>query len=110
VTLTTHVLDTARGRPAAGITIAVYALDGESRQLVASAETNDDGRTAAPLATGITPGSYDVVFSVGAYFERFGTPAFYDQIAVRVLLAAGERSYHVPLMLAPWSYTTYRGS
>ena len=109
MTLSTHVLDTARGVPGAGIPVALYALEGDARRLVARAETNDDGRTSPALGTGLAAGTYELVFEVAAYFERTATPSFYDRIAVRVRLA-GERGYHVPLILTPWSYTTYRGS
>jgi 5-hydroxyisourate hydrolase len=109
VTLSTHVLDTARGAPGAGIAIALYAIDGAARRLIARAETNEDGRTVPALASGLTPGAYELVFAVGSYFERSSTPAFYEEIAVRVQLTDSEH-YHVPLLLAPWSYATYRGS
>jgi 5-hydroxyisourate hydrolase len=109
MTLSTHVLDTARGMPAAGIAVALYALEGDARRLIAQAETNDDGRTVPALGADLGAGTYELVFSVGEYFERSATPAFYDEIAIRVRLSAGDR-YHVPLILTPWSYATYRGS
>jgi 5-hydroxyisourate hydrolase len=109
--LSTHVLDIARGLPAAGIAITLYALDGEARTLLARALTNADGRTDAPLADDLQAGTYELVFAAGNYFAQHGMAAFYDVIPVRFTLPqnAGTR-YHVPLLLAPWSYSTYRGS
>ena len=112
--LTTHVLDTARGRPGAGIAVRLYALDGE-RTLLASAVTNTDGRTDQPLldASAFRAGRYELEFSVGPYFAASGAvtadPPFLDDVVIRVQLADGEH-YHVPLLVSPWSYSTYRGS
>jgi 5-hydroxyisourate hydrolase len=108
-TLSTHVLDTARGKPAAMVPVALFALDGERRQ-IAHAVTNPDGRTDTPLATALAPGSYELVFDVGAYFAREGTQAFFDEIPVRFHLRESGAHYHVPLLLSPWGYSTYRGS
>lgn len=104
--LTTHVLDTARGRPAAGVGVDLYR-DGE---LVARARTNDDGRTDAPLAAGdaFVPGTYELVFAVGDYFGQ--EPRFLDRVPVRVVIADASAHYHVPLLASPWAYSTYRGS
>jgi len=110
MTLSTHVLDTARGRPAAGIAIALFALDGATRTPLGHAVTNADGRTDAPLATELPAGSYELVFAAGPYFAQTGATAFYDEIPVRFTIAANSGHYHVPLLLAPWSYSTYRGS
>ena len=112
--LTTHVLDIARGKPGAGIRIKLFALAG-SRHLVASAVTNDDGRTSEPLLAGDTfeAGCYELEFLVGEYFRSAGLetadPPFLDEVVVRVSLAA-DTDYHVPLLVSPWSYSTYRGS
>jgi 5-hydroxyisourate hydrolase len=112
--LTTHVLDTVRGRPGKGIKIKLFALE-SGRHLVASAVTNAEGRTAEPLLNGETfeGGSYEIEFLVGEYFRGMGVdtgePPFLDEIIVRVSLAA-EGNYHVPLLVSPWSYSTYRGS
>jgi hydroxyisourate hydrolase len=108
-TLTTHVLDTARGLPGAGISVGLFALDGE-RTLLHVAVTNADGRTDAPLATDLTPGSYELVFAVADYFAQDDVATFFDEIPVRFVIAAGAARYHVPLLLSPWSYSTYRGS
>jgi 5-hydroxyisourate hydrolase len=104
--LTTHVLDTARGRPAAGVGVDLYR-DGE---LVARARTNADGRTDAPLVAGadFVAGTYELVFAVGDYFDQ--EPRFLDRVPVRVVIADAAGHYHVPLLASPWAYSTYRGS
>ena len=104
--LTTHVLDTAHGRPAAGIPVELARLDGEARELLASVTTNADGRTDAPLLEALEPGTYELVFSVGAYFSE----GFLDRVPVRFTIADADAHYHVPLLVSPWSYSTYRGS
>ena len=114
--LSTHVLDTHSGRPAAGVTIELYAMrDGEQR-LLKSAVTNADGRTDAPLLAGdeYKPGVYELRFHVGAYFRARGLdlpdPAFIDVAPIRFGMADADGHYHVPLLVSPWSYSTYRGS
>lgn len=112
--LTTHVLDTARGVPGAGIGITLYRV-GASREQVALPVTNRDGRTDNPLLdTGaFRTGCYEIVFHIGPYFAAQGLAgpqsAFLDDVVIRVNLAADEH-YHVPLLTTPWSYSTYRGS
>lgn len=111
--LTTHVLDTARGRPGAGIRVKLFAMSG-GRHLVASAVTNDNGRTDEPLLEGDTfkKDTYELEFLVGEYFRSAGVetadPPFLDEVVVRISLA--DADYHVPLLVSPWSYATYRGS
>ena len=113
--LTTHVLDTAHGRPGAGMRIDLYAADAR-RRLIASVTTNDDGRCDQPLLEGsaFRAGAYELVFHAGAYFKSRGLalpePPFLDQVPVRFAVATPEQHYHVPLLVSPWSYTTYRGS
>ena len=118
--LTTHVLDTAQGRPGAGIRVELYAIGaggaaGADRRLAATARTNHDGRCDAPLLAGdgFRTGRWELVFHVGEYFAAAGLPAadppFLDQVTVRFGIAA-DAHYHVPLLVSPWSYTTYRGS
>jgi hydroxyisourate hydrolase len=112
--LSTHVLDTARGRPAAGVPIALHRIaDDGTRTPIATAITNADGRTDAPLLAGdaFMPGTYELTFSVGAHFEEVapGSP-FLDQVPLRFTLSEPEGHYHVPLLVSPWSYSTYRGS
>jgi 5-hydroxyisourate hydrolase len=114
--VSTHVLDTARGAPAAGVTVQVHMLRGEERALVATATTNADGRTDAPLLSGDTlqTGIYELAFQVGDYFRRTGAaltdPPFLDVVVVRVGIADAAGSYHVPLLVSPYGYSTYRGS
>ena len=115
--LTTHVLDTANGRPADGVRVELFAIDdiGPAR-LLATAVTNADGRTDAPLIepADMAAGLYQLVFHIGDYFAGRGhdlpEPAFLDQVPVRFAIADTTRHYHVPLLASPWSYTTYRGS
>jgi 5-hydroxyisourate hydrolase len=113
--LTTHVLDTARGQPASGLAITLYR-EGEPRREVAQAVTNSDGRCDAPLLQGaaFVPGRYELVFEAGAYLDRLGlnlpTPKFLDQIVIRFGIADPTGHYHVPLLLSPFGYSTYRGS
>jgi 5-hydroxyisourate hydrolase len=115
--LTTHVLDTSRGCPAAGVRIDVSVVDADGRaQLVKTVHTNADGRTEAPLfASGeMAPGRYELVFHVGAYFHAAGAavtdPPFLDRVPVRFAAVAGGGHYHVPLLVSPYGYVTYRGS
>ena len=108
--LSTHVLDMAVGRPAAGIVVALARIDGNEAIPVAAAVTNRDGRTNAPLARNLVVGIYALTFAVAPYFARVGVEAFYDTIEVRILVADVKRNYHVPLLLSPWGYSTYRGS
>jgi 5-hydroxyisourate hydrolase len=109
-TLSTHVLDTARGKPAEGILIGLFALEEGHRRHVATATTNADGRAGAPLASGLTPGSYELLFAVADYFARDGIASFFDAIPVRFRVTEDGAHYHVPLLLSPWGYSTYRGS
>jgi 5-hydroxyisourate hydrolase len=110
MTLTTHVLDVAAGMPAAGILIRLDRIDGDARTLVATAATNADGRTDAPLAAALEAGTYELSFAVAAYFAAREQASFYDDIAIRFRTDETARRYHVPLLLAPWGYSTYRGS
>jgi 5-hydroxyisourate hydrolase len=115
--LTTHVLDTAQGRPAAGVEIELWRLGpGDARELAAAAVTNADGRTAEPLLTGaaMVTGTYELIFAVGEYFAgqrvTLDVPSFLDRVPVRFAIADPDAHYHVPLLASPWAYTTYRGS
>ena len=113
--LTTHVLDTALGKPGAGIKLELHRLTG-GRALAASAVTNQDGRCAQPLLEGaaFTAGQYELIFFAGDYFARQGlkatAPRFLDEVVIRFGIAAPDEHYHVPLLLSPYSYSTYRGS
>lgn len=114
--LTTHVLDTARGCPGAGIRVTLQRNLGERYALVADAITNADGRCDAPLLEGaaFTAGRYRLVFAAGEYFARAGMalpdPPFVDVVVIDFGVADGTAHYHVPLLVSPWSYSTYRGS
>ena len=114
--LTTHVLDTARGRPAAGMSISLFRMEGDSRSLLARMVTNDDGRTDSPILPkgDFAPGAYELIFHAGAYLDAQGTPAetprFLDQIPIRFGISDADAHYHVPLLLSPFGYSTYRGS
>lgn len=111
MTISTHVLDTALGVPAAGVAVVLYAVDaGGGRAVVSRATTNADGRMDAPLAAAPARGLYELVFSVGAYFEGRGTASFYDEVPVRFRIDDETARYHVPLLISPWAYSTYRGS
>lgn len=114
--LTTHVLDTTRGTPGAGVVIDLLRHDGDSAALIKSVTTNQDGRCDAPLLDGpaLTAGTYQLVFHAGAYFRGVGLalpdPPFLDLIPIRFSIADVSAHYHVPLLLSPWCYSTYRGS
>jgi 5-hydroxyisourate hydrolase len=111
--LTTHVLDTASGKPAAGMRVELRLAD--SVEVLAAATTNKDGRLEKPLLDGETlkPGVYEITFHVGDYYRARGQtlpePAFLDAVPVRVGLGV-DRDYHVPLLISPFGYSTYRGS
>lgn len=114
--LTTHVLDTASGRPGAGIRVTLYRNLGERYALVVDAVTNEDGRCDAPLLEGeaFGQGRYRLVFAVGEYFAARGAPLpdppFVDEVVLDFGVADPAAHYHVPLLVSPWSYSTYRGS
>jgi 5-hydroxyisourate hydrolase len=112
--LTTHVLDTARGRPAAGVRILLYRVSGNSHRKIAETVTNGDGRTDAPLLAGtaLTAGVYELVFCAGDYLRAQGADGllFLDEVPVRFGVADAAAHYHVPLLLSPFGYATYRGS
>ncbi len=114
--LTTHVLDTAQGQPGQGITIEVFRLAGSERQHLSTVITNSDGRCDAPIleSDALTPGEYELVFHAGDYLRAQGVeaaePRFLDVIPLRFGVADASQHYHVPLLLSPYGYSTYRGS
>jgi 5-hydroxyisourate hydrolase-like protein (transthyretin family) len=137
--LSTHVLDTAKGRPAAGLKIQLWRIEAKERRLLKEAVTNKDGRTETPLLSGdeLKPGLYELVFQIGPYFqglsrhseaeadlsrrspsaardaegtETTSQETFLGDVPVRFRILNSEENYHVPLLVSPWSYTTYRGS
>jgi 5-hydroxyisourate hydrolase len=114
--LSTHILDTALGKPAKGIVVQLFQLVGDTRTLVAERVTNADGRTDTPLLSGetIPTGIFELVFHAGAYLSTCGAdlpdPLFIDVVPIRFGIADASGHYHVPLLLSPWSFSTYRGS
>jgi 5-hydroxyisourate hydrolase len=108
--LSTHVLDTSTGQPASKIAVMLFAVDGNVRTHVSTSVTNADGRTDNPMAEILSAGVYELIFSVASYFATKNIPAFYDEITIRFHVDDAKRKYHVPLLLAPWGYSTYRGS
>jgi 5-hydroxyisourate hydrolase len=111
--LTTHVLDTAHGRPAAGVEIELAHYADGRRKVLANVVTNADGRTDAPLiARGeLRAGEYELVFAIGDYFRgEAHDPPFLELVPIRFGVAHPSAHYHVPLLVSPWSYSTYRGS
>jgi 5-hydroxyisourate hydrolase len=114
--LTTHVLDTARGMPVGGLVIWLYRISGNSHHKIAEAVTNADGRTDTPILPKgrMGPGTYELLFHAGDYLRATGQagpePLFLDQVPIRFGLSDGDAHYHVPLLLSPYGYSTYRGS
>ncbi len=113
--LTTHALDTARGRPAAGMEIELFRIEGDERRSLKKVETNADGRTDEPLLAEdeFEAGRYEIVFDVGGYFageSGVADPPFLGLVPIRFGIADASAHYHVPLLASPWSYSTYRGS
>lgn len=114
--LTTHVLDTAHGRPGSDVQIHLHRIDDYTRTLVCSTKTNEDGRCGGPLLEGeeLQAGVYELEFHIGPYFTALGVdlpqPNFLDVITLRFGVADAGAHYHVPLTVSPWSYSTYRGS
>ena len=114
--LSTHVLDTAKGKPAAGVKITLYRISGQSHRKVKEVVTNADGRTDGPLleGDGLEPGSYELVFAAGDYLRATGQAGegilFLDEIPIRFGVPDAAQHYHVPLLISPFAYSTYRGS
>lgn len=114
--LTTHMLDTASGKPAEGVKIDFSVLEGSTYRLIRTVHTNADGRNTEPLLTSETMkvGQYELVFYIGEYFTKLGTvlpnPPFIEKAVIQFGMADATSHYHVPLLASPWSYTTYRGS
>jgi 5-hydroxyisourate hydrolase len=114
--LTTHVLDTARGCPAEGLRIDLYRIEAGARVLIAQTVTNDDGRTNSPILPKdhFATGTYELVFFAGDYLRASGQagddPLFLDEVPIRFGMSDASAHYHVPLLLSPFAYSTYRGS
>ena len=109
--ITTHILDLSRGSPAAGVAASLYRGAGAERELLGRGTTNGDGRIGDWLDDGELPaGVYSIEFESGAYFAALGVETFYPRVEIAFVVAAGGPHYHVPLLLSPWGYSTYRGS
>lgn len=108
--ITTHVLDTSLGRPAAGVRITLEFLDGEAYREVGEGKTDDDGRVSDLLEGELMAGTYRITFFVGEYFDGKGRQSFYPSVPVIFSIQSTGEHYHVPLLLNPYGYSTYRGS
>ena len=114
--LSTHVLDITTGKPGAGVAVELYAVGPDGKTLIRSVTTNHDGRCDAPLLQGeeLRVGQYELVFAAGDYFAQQGvvvpTPRFVDRVTLAFGIADASENYHVPLVVSPWAYSTYRGS
>ena len=121
--LTTHVLDTAQGKPAGGVSVSLYRITSErhyvvqeGHELLAEAVTNSDGRLDSPILSGddFIAGAYELIFDAGSYFRQqnldLPDPMFVNEVILRFGIASEDQHYHVPLLVSPWSYSTYRGS
>jgi 5-hydroxyisourate hydrolase len=110
MSLSTHVLDTARGRPAAGVQVTVELRDGDGWRGVAGGVTDDDGRVPGLLAGDLAAGTYRLTFATGEWFRAQGVAGFYPEVSVVCQIEDPGAHYHVPLLLSPYGYSTYRGS
>jgi 5-hydroxyisourate hydrolase len=108
--ITTHVLDTSRGRPASGVPVVLELADDPGWRAVGRDTTDADGRANRLLSSPPPDGRYRLTFDTGAYFSALGQPGFYPEVSVTFIVEAGEEHYHVPLLLSPFGYSTYRGS
>ncbi len=109
-TVTTHVLDTARGRPAAGVAVRLEQLTGDESNVLAQVVTDDDGRVGSLGPDELAPGDYRLVFETGAYFAGLGRQTFYPRVTIEFSITDSAAHYHVPLLASPYGMTTYRGS
>ncbi len=110
--ITTHILDLSRGCPAGGVSVTLAIRSGECWRILGEGTTNADGRIAdlLPEDHALEPGAYRLLFAVGAYFDALGTRSFYREIPILFHIGVPEKHYHVPLLLSPFGYSTYRGS
>ncbi len=110
--ITTHVLDTALGRPAAGVKVRLERVDARGVEVLGQGATDDDGRLRdlAPAGPALVPGRYRLTFDTGAYFSAQQLDGFYPQVSIDFEVRDGLEHYHVPLLLSPFGYSTYRGS
>jgi 5-hydroxyisourate hydrolase len=109
--ITTHVLDTARGKPASGVGITLEAVEGGALRVIARGATDDDGRLRTLTdPAGVPAGTYRLAFETGAYFERVGQESFFPVAHITFVVGDASAHFHVPLLLSPYSFSTYRGS
>jgi 5-hydroxyisourate hydrolase len=109
--ITTHILDTSRGRPAAGVEVALHAVEGGVTRVLARGVTDDDGRNRALTdGDGVPAGTYRLTFDVGGYYARLGVESFYPDAQITFVVRDAGQHFHVPLLLAPFGFSTYRGS
>lgn len=108
--ITTHVLDTAIGRPASGVPVRLELVTDDSSTVLARATTDDDGRVAELGPDQVEPGTYRLVFDTATYSSAAGQSCFFPEVVITFMLAEPARHYHVPLLLSPFAYSTYRGS
>ncbi|HEY8256666.1 MAG TPA: hydroxyisourate hydrolase [Gemmatimonadales bacterium] len=110
IRITTHVLDTSAGKPASGLAVRLERADGAPGAPLASAMTGSDGRVAEWLPSGVPAGRYRLVFATGAWYQAAGQKTLYPEVAVEFEAADGVTHYHLPLLISPFGYSTYRGS
>ncbi|HEY2433909.1 MAG TPA: hydroxyisourate hydrolase [Vicinamibacterales bacterium] len=112
MTVSTHVLDTSAGRPAAGLCVQLLRIEGATATVLSSAETSPDGRVSAlvPPAIDAGAGAYRLAFEVGAYYASHGRDTFYGTVSIDFIVSDAAGHYHVPLLVSPFGYSTYRGS
>jgi len=114
--LSTHVLDITQGKPGAGVKVKLFRVEGSTKVLLKTDTTNQDGRCETPLLAGgeVVAGKYELVFAAGDYFAGQGVklpePRFVDEVVIAFGIADVEANYHVPIVVSPWAYSTYRGS
>ena len=108
--ITTHVLDVSIGRPAAGVLVTLERQSDKGWEKIASQETDDDGRARGLLSDGLKSGAYCLTFDVGSYFDDRDIRGFYREVTIRFIVSDASQHYHVPLLLSPFGYSTYRGS
>lgn len=108
--VTTHVLDAAKGRPAAGVGVRLETAAGDAWELLAEAATDEDGRVRECGPQRLEAGDYRLTFATAEYFERLGVESFYPQVQIAFRITDPEQHYHVPVLLSPFAYSTYRGS
>jgi 5-hydroxyisourate hydrolase len=108
--VTTHVLDSALGRPAAGVVVRLLHVVGAADAVIAAGVTDDDGRIGSLGPDQVRPGTYRLVFNTAGYFARTDQPCFFPEVSLAFVVADTEQHHHVPLLLSPFAYSTYRGS